>query len=114
MAFLKDLLDKALQKTAELEAEAKRRASKKAGDLALHTGKAAAKAAVKGATKTLDYMGKKIEDAIFGAGEPRPSDAANADDPAPPDPFAKVKADAARREAEQQSERVQKGTETRV
>ena len=66
MGFWKGLVDKVTQKKEELEEEAKKRAAKKAAEMAIDTGKAAAKAAVKNAGRTLDYAGKKLEEAIFG------------------------------------------------
>ncbi|NVL73252.1 hypothetical protein HWN77_27210, partial [Escherichia coli] len=77
MGFWKGLVDKVAQKKEELEDEAKKRAAKKAADIALGTGKAAAKAAVRNAGKTLDYAGKKLEEALFG-------EASSDDDEAPP------------------------------
>ena len=62
--------------------------------MAIDTGKAAAKAAVKNAGRTLDYAGKKLEEAIFGEAtddEAPPSSRAPAKKDAP-DPFAKLKA----------------------
>jgi hypothetical protein len=105
MGFWKGLVDKVAQKREELEDEAKKRAAKKAAEMALGTGKAAAKAAVRNAGKTLDYAGKKLEEALFG-------EASSDDDEAPasskptkdgaatrPDPFAKLKAEEAARKA---------------
>ena len=98
MGFWKGLVDKVTQKKEELEDEAKKRAAKKAAEMAIDTGKAAAKAAVKNAGKTLDYAGKKLEEALFG--EATPDDDAPPSSSKPqakaekaPDPFAKLKAD---------------------
>jgi hypothetical protein len=114
MGFWKGLVDKVAQKKEELEEEAKKRAAKKAGEMALDTGKAAAKAAVKNAGRTLDYAGKKLEEAIFGS-------ASSDDDDAPssstsgasgkkpekgPDPFAKLKADEAAKKERDKEGRV--------
>jgi hypothetical protein len=112
MGFWKGLVDKVAQKKEELEEEAKKRAAKKAADMAIGTGKAAARAAVKNAGKTLDYAGKKLEEAIFGEAsdddEPassRPAKKAEAG----PDPFAKLKAEeAARKTAAKDRERTEK------
>ena len=103
MGFWKGLVDKVAQKKEELEEEAKRRATKKAAEVAIDTGKAAAKAAVKNAGKTLDYAGKKLEEAIFG--EATPHDDAPPASSKPPDPFAKVKADEAARKQRGQEEK---------
>ncbi len=119
MGFWNGLVDKVVQKKEELEDEAKKRAAKKAAEMAMDTGKAAAKAAVKNAGKTLDYAGKKLEEALFGA--PR-SRQATPDEDAPsssskptkkpekpekgPDPFAKLKADEAARKERHKKEKV--------
>lgn len=106
MGFWKDLVDKAAKKKEEIEEEAKRRAAKKATEVAIETGKAAAKSAVRNAGKTLDYAGKKLEEAIFGdatkdEGSPPSSSARSRSSRPPkkdaPDPFAKLKADEAAR-----------------
>lgn len=115
MGFWKGLVDKVAQKKEELEDEAKRRAAKKAAEMALGTGKAAARAAVKNAGKTLDYAGKKLEEAIFGEASSDDDEAPASSKPAAnakrgsernesapakgPDPFAKLKAEEAARKA---------------
>ncbi len=91
MGFWKGLVDKVARKKEELSEEAKKRAAKKAGELALDTGKAAARAAVKNAGKTLDYAGKKLEEALFGVADVEAASPSAPKDA--PDPFAKVKAD---------------------
>jgi hypothetical protein len=101
MSFWKGLVDKVTQKKEELEDEAKKRAAKKAAEMALDTGKAAAMAAVKNAGKTLDYAGKKLEEALFGPAaeqEQAPDSSKGA-----PDPFAKLKAEEAARKAAKKS-----------
>jgi hypothetical protein len=116
MGFWKGLVDKVAQKKEELEEEAKKRAAKKATEMAIGTGKAAAKAAVKNAGRTLDYAGKKLEEAIFGSassddddarsssGSPgsRGSAGATRKPEKGPDPFAKLKAEEARAKTERE------------
>lgn len=102
MGFWKGLVDKVAQKKEELEEEAKKRAAKKATEMAIGTGKAAAKAAVRNAGKTLDYAGKKLEEAIFG--EATPDDAGPSKDA--PDPFAKLKAEEAAKKARNAEEKI--------
>jgi type IV secretory pathway VirB10-like protein len=110
MGFWKGLVDKVAQKKEELEDEAKKRAAKKAAEMAIDTGKAAAKAAVKNAGKTLDYAGKKLEEALFGEATPD-EDAPPSSKPAKkgeakgPDPFAKLKADEAARKVREKDEK---------
>ena len=99
MGFWKELVDKAAAKKDELSEEAKRRAAKRAGEMALDTGKAAARAAVKSAGKTLDYAGRRLEQAIFGGPLPGEEPARSAATAEAPDPFAKVKADLVARTA---------------
>jgi hypothetical protein len=68
--------------------------------MALDSGKAAAKAAVKNAGKTLDYAGKKIEEALFG--DASKGDEKDEERPASevgPDPFEKLKAAEAEKKA---------------
>ena len=125
MGFWKGLVDKVAQKKEELEEEAKKRAAKKAAEMALDTGKAAAKAAVKNAGKTLDYAGRKLEEALFGDARSRE---ATPDEDAPPssskpikkadkpergpDPFAKLKADeVARKERDKEEKTAAKSRE---
>ena len=95
MGFWKGIVDKVAAKKEELEEEAKKRAAKKAAEMALDSGKAAAKAAVRNAGKTLDYAGKKLEEALFGPA----SEEKDSSEAAPPDPFAKLKADEAAKQA---------------
>ena len=100
MGFWKGIVDKVAAKKEELEEEAKKRAAKKAAEMALDTGKAAAKAAVRNAGKTLDYAGKKLEEALFG--EAAEQDAPSSSRPPKkdaPDPFAKLKAEEAAKKA---------------
>jgi hypothetical protein len=114
MAFWKGLLDKVAQKKEELEDEARRRAAKKAAEVALDTGKAAAKAAVMNAGKTLDYAGKKLEEALFGeaTSDDEASSPATKAASERPDPFAKLKADeAARSAADRKEKETQKARE---
>jgi hypothetical protein len=116
MGFWKELVDKVAQKKQELEEEAKKRAAKKAAEMALDTGKAAAKAAVKNAGRTLDYAGKKLEEAIFGSASSADDDApasASGNEPSqPPDPFAKLKADeAAKKERDKEGQVAAKSRE---
>jgi hypothetical protein len=102
MGFWKGLVDKVAQKKEELEEEAKKRAAKKAAEMALDTGKAAARAAVKNAGKTLDYAGKKLEEALFGEASAAADDARASSRPTQKvadDPFAKLKAEEAARKA---------------
>src|ERR1700709_361326 len=102
MGFWKGLVDKVSQKKEELEEEAKKRAAKKAADMAIDTGKAAAKAAVRNAGKTLDYAGKKLEEALFGDASDDDDEESPSSSKKPatkPDPFAKVKADQAAEKA---------------
>ena len=114
MGFWKGLVDKVAQKKEELEDEAKKRAAKKATEMAIDTGKAAAKAAVKNAGKTLDYAGKKLEEALFGEATPDedapPSSSKpikKADKPERgPDPFAKLKAEEVARKERDKGEKV--------
>jgi hypothetical protein len=84
MSFLKGLADKVARTKAAIEEEASRRAAKKATELALDAGKAAATQMVKNAGKTLNFVGKRMENALFG------EDASEA--PPAVDPFAKLKA----------------------
>jgi hypothetical protein len=81
--------------------------------MAIDTGKAAARAAVKNAGKTLDYAGKKLEEALFGEAS---RDDSSDDAPASskpkkekvekgPDPFAKLKAEEAARKTRDKDER---------
>jgi hypothetical protein len=111
MGFWKGIVDKVSQKKEELEDEAKRRAAKKAAEMAIDTGKAAAKAAVKNAGKTLDFAGRKLEEALFGEASsdeaPPSSRPAKKKDKAAekgPDPFAKLKAEEASRKARDKEE----------
>jgi hypothetical protein len=115
MGFWKGLVDKVSQKKEELEDEAKKRAAKKAAEMALDTGKAAAKAAVKNAGKTLDYAGKKLEEALFGEATPEDDVPPPSSKPAKkaeakgPDPFAKLKADeAAKKERDKERDKNEK------
>lgn len=100
MGFWSDLADKVAQKKDELEQEAKKRAAKKAADVALNTGKAAARAAIENAGKTLDFAGKKLEEALFGSSETTVNR-----EPKSADPFAKLKAEEAARKAQAKEER---------
>ncbi len=120
MGFWKGLVDKVAQKKDELEEEAKKRAAKKAAEMAIDSGKAAAKAAVKNAGKTLDYAGKKLEEALFGEATPDDDAPPSSGKPAKkpeksekgPDPFAKLKADeAARKERDKEEKAATKSRE---
>lgn len=93
MGFWSELADKVARKKGELEEEAKKRAAKKVAAVALDTGKAAARAAIENAGKTLDFAGKKLGDVLFGPPEAVASQEESAD------PFAKLKAEQAAREA---------------
>ena len=120
MGFWKGLVDKVAQKKEELGDEAKKRAAKKATEMAIGTGKAAAKAAVRNAGKTLDYAGKKLEEAIFGEVTPdddeapasararasRTAASGGAPKKDPPDPFAKLKAEEAAKKARTAEEKI--------
>lgn len=109
MSFWKGLVDKVTQKKEELEDEAKRRAAKKAAEMAIGTGKAAAKAAVKNAGRTLDYAGKKLEEALFGEASSDDDGASPSSTRKPaekaPDPFAKLKAEEAARKVREKEEK---------